>query len=234
MVKVVRKPNLEFKGLKVSQGNKKLQSNKEVTFLVWNINAVSTCPQATELCKKFCYAKKIERVYTNTRLRNEINTEATKKESFVNDMIEFLTLQLKKRSNKGKQLVYRIHESGDFYNREYMEKWINIANYFKDSNGIIFQAYTKSLRYLVEIMEDKGIGLDGINIHFTYSIWQDTKKEDISKAKELNLQTYEAFNKEIISQKVENEGYFECECINCGKCLECYKDVYKKIAIKIH
>jgi hypothetical protein len=35
----------------------------------------------------------------------------------------------------------RIHESGDFYNQEYLERWKDIADYFP---GLTFYTYTKS------------------------------------------------------------------------------------------
>lgn len=230
----VRKPNLEFEGLKISQGNSKLLSNEAISFLVWNITSRITCPYATESCLKSCYAYKSERMYSNTLKRNESNLALTKQDDFVNNMIKFLELQLDKKSNAGKQIVYRIHESGDFYNLNYLSKWIEIANYFKGNDRLIFQAYTKSILFIVEYLDKHNITLQDVNIHFTYSIWNDTNEQHIETARNLQLQTYEAFPKKQMFDKVATEGYFECECINCGKCLECYKTKHMKVAVAIH
>jgi hypothetical protein len=44
--------------------------------------------------------------------------------------------------NKKKADAVRIHDSGDFYNNEYIEKWVNIAMLNPNVN---FYAYTKSI-----------------------------------------------------------------------------------------
>ena len=113
-------------------------------------------------------------------------------------------------------------------------KWVDITEYFKGDKDIIFQAYTKSINYVNQYMEETGKSLVDINLHLTYSIWEDTKPQQIELCKQLNLQTYEAFNKKVLNEKVENEGYYKCECVDCGKCKECYVEKYKKIAIAIH
>jgi hypothetical protein len=166
-------------------------------------------------------------MYKNTLERNESNLQATQKDSFINNMREFIQMQLEKKSNKNKTIIFRIHESGDFYSKQYVYKWIQIANYFRNDN-IVFQAYTKSIEFL------KGLNLDNVNIKFTYSIWNDTKERDINLAKNMKLQTYEAFPKKELQQKVDSENYFECECVSCVDCLECYRKDFQKIAVAIH
>ena len=41
--------------IKLAQGNSKIHGA-----LIWNIRARQTCPGATEMCKKVCYAKGTE------------------------------------------------------------------------------------------------------------------------------------------------------------------------------
>ena len=48
---------------------------------------------------------------------------------------------------KKKPTHVRIHDSGDFYSPLYLQKWVDIAN---DSKGVIFYAYTKSIKFFVE------------------------------------------------------------------------------------
>ena len=47
--------------------------------------------------------------------------------------------------------VFRIHESGDFYNQEYFNSWIEVA---KQKPEILFYAYTKSLPFWIEKQTD--------------------------------------------------------------------------------
>jgi len=40
--------------------------------------------------------------------------------------------------------ILRLHDSGDFYSVDYLNKWIQIA---KDNKNVIFYAYTKSIPF---------------------------------------------------------------------------------------
>jgi hypothetical protein len=58
-------------------------------------------------------------------------------------MIEELTRQQKRKTrDKQKKFTHvRIHESGDFYNQAYVNKWVEIVKHFPN---LQFLAYTKS------------------------------------------------------------------------------------------
>jgi hypothetical protein len=116
--------------IKLSNGNSK--TGKGV--LIFNIPAVTTCPGATQQCKKSCYAMKAQRMYPATRKQREENLVEAVKTSFVSDMVEVLN------TNVFNSHV-RIHESGDFFNQSYLDKWVAIA---KKCKGKKFLAYTKS------------------------------------------------------------------------------------------
>ena len=117
---------------KISFGNKKLPKSTAI----FNILAVKTCPMATEFCKVNCYALKAEKQYKNVVPQaRKRNLKASQQESFVSDMIGLIT----KNERKAKQ--FRVHESGDFYSQEYLDKWFLIA---KEFPSITFYAYTKS------------------------------------------------------------------------------------------
>ena len=45
----------------LSEGNLASKGNEEVMFLTWSLPSRSTCPYATEMCKKRCFAKKNEK-----------------------------------------------------------------------------------------------------------------------------------------------------------------------------
>tara|TARA_R100001530_G_scaffold85369_1_gene59529 strand:- start:79 stop:678 length:600 start_codon:yes stop_codon:yes gene_type:complete len=93
------------------------------------------CPFAKD-CIKYCYAKKGN--YTFPNVRNGLNKryELTKTNQFVPMMNATITLE--------RPTHVRIHDSGDFYSVEYLNKWINIAN---DNKDVIFYAYTKSIPF---------------------------------------------------------------------------------------
>ena len=109
--------------IELSHGNKKLKSNNRVSFLIWNTPAVITCPYATELSKKFCYALKAERQYPDAKKSRYDHFEISKQSDFVDRMIYTILVELSRPANKDKKIVFRIHESGDFYNQEYANKW---------------------------------------------------------------------------------------------------------------
>lgn len=53
--------------------------------------------------------------------------------------------------NNGKFDVFRIHESGDFYEQEYFDSWVEVA---RQRSDILFYAYTKALPFWVKRMYD--------------------------------------------------------------------------------
>lgn len=206
----------------LSNGNKKLKSNAEVKFLIWNLPAMITCPNATEHCKKFCYARKAERVYPQVLPCRMKNLEDSKKESFTAEM----SAEIAKNSKTKKKVFFRIHESGDFYSQSYFDKWIDIATAFPH---IVFLAYTKSVKY---VYETKKHIPDNFVIRF--SLWDDTKAEDARIAELLNLPTYTADR--LTAEQVEGlkaKNAF-CECKDCATCALCYSNDNKSITCEIH
>lgn len=95
-----------------------------------------TCPNASA-CAVGCYAR--ERAYTwpKVKAKHKSNFLATQSEDFT----EIMTLEIK----LFKPDLVRIHDAGDFYNAEYLEKWITIA---KLNPNVKFYAYTKMVSLL--------------------------------------------------------------------------------------
>jgi hypothetical protein len=69
------------------------------------------------------------------------NFTQTTMPDFVNTMIGELLILSAKAKKQGKQLVVRLHDSGDFYSQAYLTKWITIMGYFPE---VTFYCYTKS------------------------------------------------------------------------------------------
>jgi hypothetical protein len=113
-------------GITMSAGNKKLDKS----IGIFNLPAGKdyTCENT---CKN-CYAIKAQYLYPQVLPCRIRNFEASKQENFVSLMVALIV--------KAKFKVVRIHESGDFYSIEYMQKWDNIA---KQLPEIKFYAYTK-------------------------------------------------------------------------------------------
>ena len=100
---------------------------------VWSLPAGKTCPMAGA-CAKYCYAKKgFYRMSGPENLRAR-NHRLTLKDSFIGLMDSEI-----KSSNLH---TVRVHDSGDFYNAKYLEKWITLA---KQNPLVVFYAYTKSV-----------------------------------------------------------------------------------------
>jgi hypothetical protein len=112
----------------------------------------------------------------------------------------------------------RIHESGDFYNQKYLDKWVEIAKRFPD---IIFTAYTKSLH--LDFTAAKKLK----NFVLFASMDPTTPKF----MKEANTIKHKA----IVIQKGEKvpRGYFECPG-SCKQCDHCYKPRAKSVAFHKH
>lgn len=120
----------------LSEGNGKLHKS----ILIWNLPAGDGKSAATTGGTCFmecpgCYAIKAQRQYTKNVLPSRLKKlEASKTTTFMLDIIESI------KTLKG--LYVRIHESGDFYSQEYINKWYYIASSLP---GVHFTAYTKQL-----------------------------------------------------------------------------------------
>lgn len=214
-------------------GNRKLQNGENIRFIIWNLPAQKTCPFATELCKKSCYAKKAERIYPQVLPSREKNFTDSLSADFVENMIFTIEKELNSKKYNNKQVVFRIHESGDFYNLEYTQKWLDIARHFENNNKIVFLAYTKSIIYFI----DSGYGTAVFPKNFVIrsSIWTDTKTENIIHTAVFNIPIYTALTADDM-EKEKNAGrvFEKCDCINCGTCQKCWNTAYNEIICKIH
>lgn len=205
-----------------SNGNTKLRSNDKISFIIWNLPAVMTCPYRTRLCETNCYAIKAEKQYgLNCQLRRFANFELSRRPDFVKLMINHLTGKISHCTRRNKTIVIRIHESGDFYSREYASKWLQIARHFEHDKRVVFMAYTKSLPYF-----------EGENIPNNFviraSIWADTEKYLLDMS--AKYPQYTAMTPD--EMKASRAAY--CGCVDCGKCGMCWSKLIMRIACLIH
>jgi hypothetical protein len=132
--------------ISLSQGNAKLSKPNGTEYKIigfgipaymdFSVNGESynTC-RGANACIKPCYARQGRYLMPNVKAAREKNLDATISNYFVNDMVEAL------RSKRSYNTV-RVHDSGDFYNQEYLDKWYEIATKMPDR---LFYAYTKAL-----------------------------------------------------------------------------------------
>ena len=149
-----------------------------------------------------------------------MHLEVSKREDFVEIMTKQIEYELNRKKYRNKTIFFRIHESGDFYNYEYLVKWYKITKNFVGKN-IIFEAYTKSLPLFDRLYKE--YGRENVNIKVLSSIWADTKPEMIKMTKELELKVYTAIEDTKIDKFLQdNKSFAKCDCEECGKCKKCY------------
>ena len=201
------------KSFSISHKNNKLVPNKETAFFIWNLPAVFTCPFATDECIKNCYALKAERRYPfskSSAIRSRVrNYLFSKRDDFVEIMTNEI-LRYAKNCHKN-QVIVRIHESGDFYNRKYADKWLQIMVNCSVDSRIQFIAYTKSFKFF------DGKKLPD-NFALRASVWDDTAKEQKEIIKKNNWPVYTAVPKFTVS-----DTFHQCRCKDCATCAECWK-----------
>ena len=216
--------------IKLSESNKKLIPNAETKFLIFNLPSIITCPFATDLCRFFCYAKKAEQAYPTCMPSRLKHFEESKADDFVIRMIFTIKAYLTKPSYKNaKKIIVRIHESGDFYNQVYANKWVEIAEHFKTDKRIVFMAYTKSLVFFCNSIYSDIRKPIPKNMIIRFSIWDDTQFGLIALNNYWGFPTYSAvekFTKDIKSQN-------RCLCRDCAKCGKCWSKT-NRIICEIH
>ena len=126
----------------LTQNSKIKETSEKVGLNIFNFSIPAyksasgklTCPFA-DSCVKYCYAQKGN--YKRFPKIGELMEQRyllSKQSIFVASM----NIEIKKK----KADAIRIHDSGDFYSKEYLDKWITIA---KDNPTVKFYAYTKSI-----------------------------------------------------------------------------------------
>jgi len=115
----------------LQQGNSKLGR----AIHVWSIPAVDTCPGSTAICRELCYAMRHRFRFDSVKHRLAWNLQQSRRNDFVERMLAEI------RSSG--VLVLRLHVAGDFYDAEYVRKWLTIV---QRSPRARFYGYTRSWR----------------------------------------------------------------------------------------
>lgn len=122
----------------------------------------NTCPSAG-VCGGFCYAK------TGTyKFKNVLQSHISKLELVLRDMDNWVRLMVNELKHKRYINKYvRIHDSGDFFSKEYAEHWLTIARLTPNT---VFYTYTKE----VKLFKYDLIGIpDNFTVIYSYGGKQD-------------------------------------------------------------
>jgi len=133
-----------------------------------------TCPFADK-CIKFCYAQKGNyKRFPSVRNGMEKKYQLTKQENF----IKLMNTEIQKK----KPDFIRVHDSGDYYSKAYLNKWLTIA---EQNPKVKFYSYTNSIKFIKELQEIPG------NFDFIFS---DSGKQSnlIDKAKDRHTKIFDS------------------------------------------
>ena len=130
----------------LTQNSKLKKTSKELGLRVFNFGIPAyksasgklTCPMA-DSCVKFCYAKKGAYIWSNVKPAFEKRYQLSKTDKFV----EAMNAEIRKK----KPDYVRVHDSGDYYSRAYLKKWIDIAN---SNPNVRFYSYTNMIDMMLK------------------------------------------------------------------------------------
>jgi len=131
----------------LTQNSKLKRTSKELGLRVFNFGIPAyksasgrlTCPFADE-CVKFCYAKKGAYIWSNVQPAFEKRYQLSKTDKFIQAMSNEI---IKKKPD-----YIRVHDSGDYYSREYLDKWLKISAIHTD---VRFYSYTNCVQMLKNV-----------------------------------------------------------------------------------
>lgn len=148
--------------LKFSAGNAKLKN-----IISFSLASGWSCPFANECYSKAdpengkitdgpntqfrCFSASQESLYPAVRKQRFDNFNELKNIKTVEEMVQKLQQALPKIKKSGEGKIVRLHVAGDFFNQKYFDAWLIVA---KNNPDRIFYAYTKSLQYWVNRLND--------------------------------------------------------------------------------
>lgn len=121
-----------------------------------------SCPGATSVCEKICYAGNLERIYKGVKEILVANWEQLKDANefemftLLDEMIVDFNADCDKRNA---ERLFRIHWDGDFFNVDYTKAW---ASVIRNHPTVQFWVYTRS-DFAIPILT----GIDNLALYFS-------------------------------------------------------------------
>lgn len=187
----------------LTQNSKMKKSSKNgLTVVNWTIPAFMsssgfrTCPNAG-VCAKGCYARSGTYMFKCSKASHEKKLALTQRDDFTQVMINEIESWLKKKSVK--HLKVRIHDAGDFYDIQYLNKWVSVMTHYATDSRVSFYAYTKQVDMFKKYRAVKGLP-DSFTVIFSYGGKQDKL---INPAVDRHSKVFESMDRLVA------EGYAE-------------------------
>jgi hypothetical protein len=196
-----------------------------------------SCPGATSVCEKVCYAGKLEKVYKGVKdvLLNNWdllrNADQLEMEALLYQMIDEFDKDCVKRNA---EKLFRIHWDGDFFNETYTHAWKNVI---KAWPSIQFWVYTRS-DFAIPILTD----VDNLSIYFStdddnWQLASELKKTNgvklaylannfaMGKERMLSITPKSAIPCPENAKKLPLISDKGSACVTCGQCVFARNDI---------
>ncbi len=196
-----------------------------------------SCPGATSVCEKICYAGKLEKIYKGVKdvLLNNWdllrNADQLEMEALLYQMIDEFDKDCVKRNA---EKLFRIHWDGDFFNETYTHAWKNVIKAFP---AIQFWVYTRS-DFAVPILSD----VDNLALYFStdddnWELASQLKKDNgvklaylannfaMGKERMLQIVTKAAIPCPENAKKLPLISDKGSACVTCGQCVFARNDI---------
>ena len=131
-----------------------LQRNSKMTktmkmhagYRIFNVSmpAGITCPMSGD-CRWICYAKYGRMILPDQIASYRENLTMYEQGVFFDQLEAELTRQERLAAKMGQTVLIRIHDTGDFFSREYLEDWLT---FMRAHPHVWFYAYTKSVSFV--------------------------------------------------------------------------------------
>lgn len=196
-----------------------------------------SCPGATSVCEKICYAGKLEKVYKG--VKNVLLTNWEQLKDANQQQMEALLYQMidefdKECDKKNANKLFRIHWDGDFFSSDYAMAWKNVIKAFP---SIQFWVYTRS-DFAVPILT----GIDNLALYFStdddnWQLASELKRDNgvklaylannfaMGKERMLQIVTKSAIPCPENAKKLPLISDKGSACVTCGQCVFARNDI---------
>lgn len=225
----------------IPHGNGKLldyddpETGEKFRYAQFNTRAIDDCPFRSEGCEAVCYATKGNHQFPSVKESRSRSYETSKRNDFPALMEYTVRYHLNTKRYKGTVMIIRIHESGDFYSLQYLERWIQIWKDLEDE-PVLFVFYTKSFQFFLMLTEEEKDIIRNMmktgKLAMNLSIDDTTTKEQIIAYLEM-IKQFPLANTYRVTEKVSATDD-KCDCSNCAKCGACNTARGKEKVVEIH
>lgn len=195
-------------------GNKKLPKN----VMIFNLPTIATCKHA---CGQ-CYALPPERMFPKIRVFRAKNLLlmllAERDKNYYKILQNFFNSKVQEHAMTYREPIFRWHEAGDFYNKNYYNYAVELA---KNNHAVIFYGYTKMIHdNLLQLNNDN---IDNFNI--------------INSVVEIDGEKMDNFGNTEHVEKMKKNNIKICPDTGHGNiCMQCCKCCLKcsRVGFKVH